>query len=53
MTIIIGLALPSEGTGAALGGVQLRGFAVTLMVFRESLDNGHGRPQGELFLKLV
>ena len=53
MTIIIGLALPSEGAGAALGGVQLRGLAVALMVFGELLDNRHRRPQGELFLELV
>jgi hypothetical protein len=53
MTIIIGLALSSEGAGTALGGVQLRGLAVTLMIFGELLDNGHRRPQGELFLELV
>jgi hypothetical protein len=53
MTIIIVVALPSEGARAAFGGAQLRGLTVALMIFGELLDNGYRGPQGELPLELV
>jgi hypothetical protein len=53
MTIIIVLALPSEGARAEFGSAKLRGLTVTLLIFGELLDNWHRGPQGELFLELV